>query len=270
MGERVIVDKAFRERINACGLRHYGDFLSMADRSEQIASSRSGRTFRVRLGDGAQSIDAYLKIHDYAYWRRARWRREKGELETANYATMRNRCGVDVPAVIAHGSRTRGWRYRDGFILTQSIRGAASLDRFVEADPGRVDNRLLGAVAGVVRRMHSASYFHIDLQWRNILVVDSAEGGDRPGAADAPLSPLHVYLLDSPRGGIQSSGVGRQHGRIRDLSSLYKDARRWLSPRVQLRWLKCYLGTRRLTAIDRGMIRTILRDRAIKDRTHAA
>lgn len=270
MAERVIVDKAFLECVHACGLRCYGDFLAMADRGEQVASSRSGRTFRVRLGDASQSIECYLKIHDYSYWRRMRWRREKGELESANYVTMRDRCGVNVPIVIAHGSRSRGWRYRDGFILTRAIRRAVSLDTYAEANAGCVGVGLIRAVAKLVQRMHAASYFHIDLQWRNILVVgddgvETAESsGDEMGAG------LQLYLLDSPRGGICSSCVGRAHGRIRDLSSLHKDARRWLSPRAQLRWLKCYLGRARLTAIDRGMVRTILRDRAIKDRTHAA
>ena len=226
--------------------------------------------YRVRLGDGPAAIDGYLKIHDYSYWHRMRWRREKGELETANYALLGDRCGVNVPQVMAHGSRSGGWRYRDGFILTRAIDGAQSLEALAAANAGRLGDGVARSVAEIVRRMHAASYFHIDLQWRNILMVtDARVGVESADGGGLRVDPC-IYLLDSPRGGVCMSGVGRAHGQIRDLSSLHKDARRWLSPRVQLRWLKCYLGGRRLTAIDRAMIRTILRDRAIKDRTHAA
>lgn len=269
MAERVIVDRAFEEFLGACGLCRYGDFLAATEGLEAIASSRSGRTYRVRLGEGAASIEAYLKIHDYAYWRRLRWRSEKGGLEAANYAMLRDRCGVNVPDVVALGSRTRGARYRDGFILTRAIAGAQSLDAYASAHDGRVGDDVCDRVADVIRRMHAASYFHVDLQWRNILIVADGDA-DGAGGVDGLAGGPCVYLLDSPRGGLRRTGIGRAHGRIRDLSSLYKDARRWLGPRAQLRWLKHYLGRMRLTSIDRGMIRTILRDRAIKDRTHAA
>lgn len=264
MSERVIVGNAgHRAVLDECGLRTYADIMALADRGEPIASSRSGRTFRVQLSQESGSIDCFLKIHDYSFWRRLRWRREKSEIEAANYSVLRDRCAVNVPEVIAHGARTRGLRYRDGFILTRAIDASESLDAYAAAHDGRVDQRLLRELALLVQRMHAASYFHVDLQWRNILVVESSAIGDVEADSSAP--GFQLYLLDSPRGGIRSSAAGRMHGRIRDLSSLYKDARRWLTPRAQLRWLKCYLGRARLTSIDRDMIRTILRDRAIKD-----
>ncbi len=264
MSERVIVESAsHRALLDACELRTYADIMALADRDDPIATSRSGRTFRVALPHGSGSVDCYLKIHDYSFWRRSRWRREKGAIEAANYALLRDRCGVNVPEVVAHGARTRGIRYRDGFILTAAIDASESLDAYALASDGRVDQRLLRESALLVQRMHAASYFHVDLQWRNILVVGRSAGEGI--ATDSSTDRIHLYLLDSPRGGIRSSAAGRMHGRIRDLSSLYKDARRWLTPRAQLRWLKCYLGRARLTSIDRGMIRTILRDRAIKD-----
>ncbi|HPF37859.1 MAG TPA: lipopolysaccharide kinase InaA family protein [Phycisphaerae bacterium] len=253
---RVIVDNAYRDRMAATGLRAYGDFLALCDRGEAISSSRSGRTFRVPLGDGASNIDGFLKVHDYSYWRRSRWRRDKGALEAANYAIMRHRCGLNTPDVIAYGARTGGLRYREGFILTRAIDGAQSLDAYADAHGGTISEGIAIAVAALTRQMHAAGFCHVDLQWRNILVA----GGEAGGA-------VQLCLLDSPRGGLRTTRVSQWHGRVRDLSSLYKGARHRLTPRAQLRWLKTYLGGRRLTNVDRAMVRVILRDRASKDRT---
>lgn len=266
MAERLIVDKDYQEIMRAAGARCYGDVLSLTDGCEPIASSRSGRTFRVQIGEDDAAIEGYLKIHDYSYWRRSRLRQDKGALEAANYLLLRDHCGIDVPDVIARGWRVRGLRYADGFILTRSVDGSRSLESVAAASDGAIDESLLRELAVVVRRMHAASYFHIDLQWRNILVVRQDRSSQDTGMAGS----ARIFLLDSPRGGLQSSAVGRAHGRIRDLSSLHKEARRWLGARVQLRWLKWYLDCERLSPIDRAMVRTILRDRSSKDRVQPA
>lgn len=266
MVQRVIINDAYRRMLDENGVRGYGDFLALADGGEQVASSRSGRTHRVRIGGGTDAIEGFLKIHDYSCWRRFRCRRDKGAAEAANYAVLRDVCGVNVPDVIARGWRKRGLRYVDGFILTRAIEGAHSLASIAAETGGAIDDAVMRGLADVVRRMHAASFFHIDLQWRNILVV----GSGRDSADARAGHDVTIFLLDSPRGGLQATAVGRAHGRIRDLSSLHKDARRWLGNRVQLWWLKVYLGRARLTPVDRAMIRTILRDREIKGRKRTA
>ena len=126
---------------------------------------------------------------------------------------------------------------------------------FRSASAGGVPAALRACVAADIARMHGGDFYHIDLQWRNILVTD------RGGA-------YTLHFLDSTRGGLRGSALFRAHGRARDLSSLYKEGRRWLTPVELLRWLRQYLG-RPIGATDRAMIRTIIRDRAVKDSMRA-
>ncbi len=112
---------------------------------------------------------------------------------------------------------------------------------------------LLETTADLVARMHAAGFFHIDLQWRNLLV--SEDGSRRP----------RVYVIDSVRGGPRRWRPFQMHGRLRDLSSLYKLARSQVPVREQVGWLWRYLGVRRLRHEHRVMIQTILCDRRIKD-----
>lgn len=241
--------------LERAGMKTFDEFLVTASRGERVSASRSGETHRVRLnGDGGPVI-GYLKRYDYSRRRRWRWQREKATVESRNYKLMHERSGVGVPDVMARGVRSHGLRHLEGFILTRAIAGATALDAFAESG-GRVPLALQDGLAAAVRRMHAADFFHIDLQWQNILVTEA--GGD-----------YSVHFLDSTRGGLRRTTLTRAHGRIRDLSSLQKGARHWLSPRRQLRWLRSYLG-RPFAPLDRAMIRTILRDRAIKDHTPTA
>jgi hypothetical protein len=119
-------------------------------------------------------------------------------------------------------------------------------------DVGR--SRLLEETAGLVSRMHAAGFVHVDLQWRNLLVVEN--GGIGPT----------IYVIDSARGGLRGWVLYQLHGRLRDLSSLYKLGRVLLTRREQIRWLRRYLGVRRLSACEHHALAwTILHDRGIKD-----
>jgi len=241
--------------LEGAGLTTFGDYAALAARGDRVSTSRSSETHRVHFDDKGETIIAFHKRYDYTRRRRWRWRRDKALIESRNYELMRSRCDVGVPVVLARGVRSRGLRHIESFILTREIKGASRLDAAASA-AGGVPRALQDCLTRDVARMHDAGFFHIDLQWRNILV-------GRSGGGDA------LYFLDSTRGGLRRTAVTRAHGRARDLSSLHKDAKRWIGPRDELRWLKAYLG-RPLTAIDRAMIRTILRDRAVKDRAPAA
>lgn len=263
MGTRLtIVETEMRSDLEAAGLRCYEDFVR-GESHDVVGRSGTTRTRRIRLGRVSDGEEYYLKVYQYrgVRWRH-RWRMDKGAVEARNYRLLRERCGMLVPDVVAHGSRRRGWRLLDAFILTRGVPEGTTLDvlfkkRWPTAGAGRCDplrGWLLAEIAGIVARMHRAGFYHVDLQWRNLLVSGdvSASGG--------------VYILDSPRGGLRRWGPHRAHGRLRDLSSLYKEARTRLTRTEQLRWLLLYAGARSLTEDLRLLIRTILRDRAIKDR----
>lgn len=255
-----------RPVLDAAGLRSYEDFLHRDD-GEVVGSSGTTVTRRISLGSESDGGEFYLKAYLYRGGRwRHRWRMDKGAVEARNYLYMRERCGIAVPDVVAYGSRRRGFRLLDAFILTRSVSGGTTLDRLFESRWPRADllvreplrGSLLREVAGVVTRMHRAGFYHVDLQWRNLLVCDEA------------LESPSVYVLDSPRGGPRSWPPHRAHGRIRDLSSLYKEARMRLSRSEQLRWLLWYAEETRLTDDLRLMIWTILQDRGTKDRSECS
>jgi hypothetical protein len=185
-------------------------------------------------------------------------------VEAANYRFLRGVDGVAVPEVICYGCRRGIFRRPDGFIMTREVPNASPLDAFVAArwpdpagaagDPRREE--LVLKTARLVRRMHDAGFFHIDLQWRNLLV----------SSADRSLT---MVVIDSARGGRSWHPVLREHGRLRDLSSLAKDAVARMSRTERIRWLKRYLGVRRLTGEHRELVRTIEMDRVLKDNASA-
>lgn len=255
-----ILEGHMKPILAAQGLRHYEDFVAIGP-GELIHRSRTAETRRLTL-DAGDTLTVFLKVYRYAgRHRRSRLRQDTAEREANNYAVLREDCGVDVPDVIAHGSRRRGLRLLDAFILTRGVPDAVPLDAFAARrwpDPTAVGDDplrrfLLAETADMVARMHAIGFYHIDLQWRNLLIA----------AATAALP--RIVVIDSARGAMRRWSLHRAHGRIRDLSSLHKEARARLSTREQLRWLRRYLGVRRFRPEHRALIHTIRHDRGIKD-----
>jgi tRNA A-37 threonylcarbamoyl transferase component Bud32 len=253
-----IIDPASRDALKDLGLRTYEDFVS-CQAGEVVGRTSTTETRRVPAGGGDSF---HLKIYRYAgrQWRH-RFRRDKGFIEARNYQVLANRCSVRVPEVLAHGSRRSGFRLMDAFIVTRTIPLATPLDEWVDGvwpDPcaardNRTRRNLIAESAAVASRMHASGFFHIDLQWRNMLVTEDAGGG-----------PC-LWVIDSARGGLRRNGVYQAHGRLRDLSSLSKSARTRMTRREQVSWLRLYFGVRRLSRAHHDIVRTIQQDRAIKD-----
>ncbi len=253
-----IVETSLHDTLVAAGLATYHEFLACTQ-GEVVHESSTTRTRRIVLNPAGRAESFYLKA--YRYGGRSWPARDKAAREALNYAVLRDRCDVRVPDVIAFGSRRRFGCLIDGFILTRAVPHGMSLDRLAAAlwpkPPAIATNglrrHLLNYTSAMVRRMHAAGYCHIDLQWRNLLVSD--DGSDAP----------EVYAIDSSRGGIRRWALRREQGRLRDLSSLYKEARHRLTIREQIRWLRDYLGVTRFEPQHRALLQTILYDRAIKD-----
>ncbi len=208
-----IPDDGMRQVLISHGLSRYEDFADSAI-GEVVSRSSTTQTRRIRWNDApAGAADAsdgmagefYLKVYRYGGKARrlALWP-DKGGTEARNYRSLRRHCGVSVPEVIAYGSRRRRGYLLDAFILTRAIPHAVPLDEFAkrrwgpnrghaESQATTIINEPLGRylldhTADIVARMHGAGFFHIDLQWRNILIAD--DGSDRP----------RIFLIDSARG----------------------------------------------------------------------
>ncbi len=261
MGVRLtIVDTETARRCAEAGLRQYDDFVRYSG-GVLVAESGTTRTRRVTIDDAQGELAAFLKVYHYeGERRRHRFRRDKGEIEARNYALMQDRA-ISVPIVIAHGARRRGLRLLDAFILTLEIPNATPLDAYAEKhwrpprkpQQSRERRETLDMLADLVRRMHARDFYHIDLQWRNVLVSEP-QGRQRS---------LHV--IDSARGGVRRAPLTRAYGRLRDLSSLHKQARMCMTRTELLRWFASYLGVATFEDKHRAMIRAVLADRATKD-----
>ncbi len=248
------------------GLRAYEDFVDSA-RGQGVSNRGSAATRCLTIETSGGPMELFIKVY-----RRSRsllgafFTRDRCIVEARNYADLRDLCGALVPQVVAHGCRRRFGVFRDGFIATRGVPGATPLDVWLDRrahDAGSPSHaitqraferrRVIRLSAALVARMHEASFFHVDMQLRNLLVVE--------GAADGPA----LYVLDSSRGGVRRWGVSRAYWRVRDLSSLYKGARSRLTRIEMWRWFCRYLGVRRPDGMHREMVRTIAVDRRLKD-----
>lgn len=248
------------------GLRTYEDFVDSA-RGRSVSNRGSAATRSLTIETSGGPMELFIKVY-----RRSRsfigafFMRDRCMIEARNYAYLRDQCGANVPQVVAHGCRRGFGVFRDGFIATRGVPGATPLDvwldRRAEDSGGRTPvlfqqasqrDRVIRLSAALVSRMHGASFFHVDMQLRNLLLVESA--------ADDPV----LYVLDSSRGGVRRWSVSRAYWRVRDLSSLYKGARGRVTRVEMWRWFCRYLGVRRPDWLHREMVRTIAVDRRLKD-----
>ncbi len=244
--------------LEAGGLASYDDFLACSA-GEMVAQTGTSQTRRIVLHQGTRTLYAYLKQYRYLgpRWRH-RFRRHKGAIEARNYELMRELARIPVPEVIAIGSRSSGLRLRDAFILTREVEGTSSLeswwsDRLKIGDVSQALRReILGEVLDLVVRMHCANFYHVDLQWRNLLIRDSI---DKP----------RLFVLDSSRGGLRHLPWIRWHARMRDLSSLDKSARRFLSRADRARFVHEYVRATGCRESPRRLITRILADRRRKE-----
>jgi tRNA A-37 threonylcarbamoyl transferase component Bud32 len=247
--------------LESLGLRQYEDYISRR-LGEPVARSSTTETLRIPLCGAAGPDLLFLKRYRYQgdCWRH-RFRRDKASIEARNYRIIRQLRSLPAPDAIAYGSRRQGLRLLDAFILTRGIPDAIPLEAFASTrwpDPriayhDGLRQYLIDETARVVSQMHTAGFFHVDLQWRNLLVANAHSA-----------SPV-LYLIDSARGGLRRGQVFAAHGRLRDLSSLAKQAMIMMTARERVRWLRCYFGVGSLSPEHHAIARAIMHDRDIKD-----
>jgi tRNA A-37 threonylcarbamoyl transferase component Bud32 len=246
-----------RPLLAASGLRAYADFVN-CDMGDVVGQSGTTLTRRIELRADGACVAIFLKRYQYQgdRWRH-RFRRHKGRVEADNLALMRG-CGVPTPDVVAYGGRRRGMRLLDAFLITRGVPGAATLAALVEGDSlpewaalirdqgghGPPYMALTRRMAELLAGMHARHVYHHDLQWRNVLVAPRGDG-------------FELYFIDSSRGGLRRTPPGRRHGRVRDLASLDKLAAVHLSRADRLRFVRLYLGAKRLGAAGRELVESV-------------
>ncbi len=267
-------DDRIAERLAAVGRDSYDAIVAPESGGPVHERSRTV-TYRVPLPDAGpdESAAVYVKLYRPGL-RGVKFlgRPSKAWVEAQN---LRRLAGWGVPTVrvVGVGSHRTWFGLAGAFLITAEWPGASTLAhhaaehwpvrgsgpapfRDFQVDTtgplntaGHADQAAIGRLlADAVAAMHRRHFYHIDLQWRNVLVRQ-----DPPGR-------WHVALIDCPRGGRRWTIPTRRHGRVSDLASLDRLGCVFLTRTERLRWLKRYLGVenRKLRPADRRLARRVL------------
>jgi hypothetical protein len=195
----------------------------------------------------------FLKKIVADHWWRYFLRPAKSVIEAKNYRMM-EAIQVPVPKVLAIGERRYFGGLVNAFIMTEGVAESETLEAYAENHSKQRDRaffEIFDQLADIVQRMHAANFYHIDLQWRNVLVQKKSEKNE---------DGIRVFLIDCPRGGRRRLPYRMWNGKMHDLAGLEKLGRVYLSAKERLRWFKRYNGGRKFKRQDRAMIRAIERE----------
>jgi hypothetical protein len=216
------------------------------------------RRSRVMLqGLQGERIVYYLKRYDRPPL--PRWRRlVAGRDNTAGpaayeVAQMEALEGAGIPALrwAAWGREWDGQQELRSFVLTDAVAGEA-LERWLPERYARMSARqrtllkpaVSGQLAELVKRFHRAGFVHRDLYASHIFIEVTA--GNR----------VALHLIDLQR--VFKPRHSRGRWQVKDLAELNYSIPTHLASRTdRLRWLRAYLGTKRLREEDKRLARKV-------------
>lgn len=155
--------------------------------------------------------------------------------------------GIPTAEVIAQGLERKGGAFVRGAMITREIPDSRDLADLANQRSPLLQDRVWvkqvsAQVADAARVMHSHSFTHNDLKWRNLLVDEQTK----------------VYLIDCPAGTFWWGPMLR-YRIIKDLACLDKVAKYHLSNTQRLRFYLQYCQRTRLNAYDKKQIGKIVR-----------
>ena len=225
----------------------HADFGSLeqvfALQGERITHDPISEVIRVKR----QGIDYYVKRYRNAgkglrrYAARPRIKAEWQNLK--RFAKW----GIPTAEVIAQGLERKGGAFVRGAMITREIPDSRDLADLANQNSPLLHDRewvkqVSAQVADATRVMHSHSFTHNDLKWRNLLVDKHSK----------------VYLIDCPAGTFWWGPMLR-YRIIKDLACLDKVAKYHLSNTQRLRFYLQYCQRTRLNAYDKKQIGKIVR-----------
>lgn len=201
--------------------------------------------------------DRFVKERDYA--KRYRWRpwnrlrRSKAAREWRRYQIMQA-LGLPCPAnVEIEDTRNRLGLLVKSRISMQRLDHAIDLRYLHKREEYahlRRDQRfrraLVREVAKWVKVMQDNHFYHLNLNFRNVLVdVESTD-------------PPSVYFIDCTGGGFCRLPWREPYLRLKEIAFLYKDARSWCSLREMVLFMHVLIGRNKLDAADRQLLGRIV------------
>jgi heptose I phosphotransferase len=163
------------------------------------------------------------------------------------------RDGIAAMRLIAFGERLHADGLLESFVITEELAGYTQLDHYLRQrfapraertgrDAGL--EALIAAVADVARRFHAAGYNHRDLYCCHFFI--------RPEAGQQS----DVRLIDLQR--VEQRRWLRRRWIVKDLAQLaYSAPRERIGCRERIRFLRAYLGVRKLRPQDKRLIRAV-------------
>lgn len=155
--------------------------------------------------------------------------------------------GINIPEIVRFSEQRRWGRFKRGVLITKAVPGMNDLKQLKLDNPEVFCRRawrlnLINNIAEITRLLHHHQFIHQDLKWRNILV--SVEDASK------------IVFIDCPVGH-KRYGHWFKRGVIKDLMSLDKEAKQFLSNTDRLRFYLRYLGKSRLDDCDKQHITAI-------------
>ena len=195
-------------------------------------------------------IRDYRKSYGWKLWKRIRPSKSKREFR--NYSYLR-KIGVPCPGDLEYEDRRNIFGILTFSSITMEkledttdIRYLMCLDEYAELRANEVFRKKLSRkISGYVRTMHDNDFFHLNLNFRNVLV--SREATDEP----------KVYIIDVTSSVIQPMAVRRHYMMVKEIAFLYKDARKWCTLRELMIFFHTYLGKSKLNQADRELMQEI-------------
>lgn len=174
--------------------------------------------------------------------------RLQGEYDNLLYFAHLN---IPTPEVVHYEARTCLGMLRRGVLITKKV-NAPCLKSLKTNSPeifqsAAFVHSVSKQIATYTRRLHNQGFIHRDLKWRNILV-------EHPNNVAQGKMPT-VYFFDCPLG--KKRKLSFDSRCARDLYTLDKEARGFLSKPDRLRFLLCYCNATRLTPESKKLARTI-------------
>lgn len=238
MSKKVVVESRFQSHAVA-------DLLQDFDAVEQLVRNIPGyyprttsKAYRVELGGLVLFVKYYQAEQDGI--RLSRFIRSKPSRERNNLRLFR-KLAVPTLQPVAVGVKRRWGVFQTGYLATLDEPGTVELSMLARPSPERLTDRsfyaeLATKLAAGVRKLHKHNFFHNDLNWRNVLIRQEPE--------------LEVLIFDSPIGRRWHPPL-REHRLVKDLATLDRLARVYLSRTRRLRFYLDYAEHESLTLADK-------------------
>lgn len=251
--DRLVLHENFQARLHQLGLSTFGEVIRFFE--APMGSDQSVMvTRREILVPDSTSWPVFYKTYNHSSpsWKFV-GRRSKAECEYQNYFQFGN-FGLPTATPVAWGERrTALGRLKKAFIITEEIPDTVTLFEFFKekirtlplvSRPG-IRKSLLKQIASGVSKLHSENFFHHDLVGRNLLISLNPTSGPR------------VWWIDCPRGNFVSWGLAAKSRRLKDLASLDKTGWKLCSQKERVRFVKDYLGIRKLDVTAKTLIHQV-------------